>query len=61
MQFGKETTGGILASFSRTMCPATKQKGFRNEFEEVSTWPPSSPDLNQVEHVWDVLEADAMD
>lgn len=39
------------------------QKWFEEQCNgsEVSTWPPSSPDLNQIEHVWDVLEADVMD
>uniref|UniRef100_A0AAQ6AJE7 Uncharacterized protein n=1 Tax=Amphiprion ocellaris TaxID=80972 RepID=A0AAQ6AJE7_AMPOC len=41
-----------VASFSRTMRRATKQKWFRNGLRstttsfEVLTWPPKSPDLN---------------
>ncbi|GBM72217.1 hypothetical protein AVEN_244005-1 [Araneus ventricosus] len=30
-------------------------KEFTDEFHLMS-WPPNSPDLNQMEHIWDVME-----
>uniref|UniRef100_A0A3Q3W8H3 Protein disulfide-isomerase n=1 Tax=Mola mola TaxID=94237 RepID=A0A3Q3W8H3_MOLML len=45
-----------VASFSRIMLCATKQKWFRNGLRSTTTTgPPNSPDLNPIEHLGDVL------
>lgn len=50
----------VVATFSRIKHPATKEKWLRdglgstNEFE-VLAWSPNSPDVNPVEHLWDLL------
>lgn len=44
------------------MHPATLKKNVQERFEEqnkkfkVLTWRPNSPDLNLIEHLWDVME-----
>ena len=45
-----------VAYFSRIMCLSTKQKWFRNVLKSKTMILRCSFDLNQIEHLWDLLD-----